>query len=70
MRTHCPHGIYLRDDICLTCIQPLPGNPEHLVCRWCGVSGDLAWADGHGQRCAGLHNESNREVSGDDAIPF
>lgn len=68
--SHCPHDVSLRDDICLSCIEPFPGNPDHLVCQHCGVSGNLEWADGHGQRCAGLHSQSKVEVSGDDAIPF
>lgn len=61
--SHCPHGVYLHEDICLTCLQPTGSG---FACTHCGIGGNGLWADDHLRKCAGL----SPSVGANDAIPF
>ncbi len=50
--THCPHGVFLREDICTTCMNL--SSDDHWVCQMCGLSGNGIWADNHQPVCAGI----------------
>lgn len=62
--SHCPHGIYIKDELCLTCLTMTSGNT--LWCNNCATGGNWAWAEGHQANCAGLNP---REECADD-LPF
>lgn len=64
MKSHCPHGVYVHDDLCLDCF--LCVTLDHLICQLCGMSGNLIWADYHAENCAGLKDE----VPDESEIPF
>lgn len=63
--THCPHGTYLRDHICMSCIRITGHNNGHCQCTNCGVSGNWEWAEDHGENCAGL-----RPTEARNELPF
>ncbi len=57
MRTHCPHGVYIPHDICLTCLTPLGDKGELFLCAHCGKSGSIRWADDHLAECEHMTDE-------------
>jgi len=66
MITHCPHGTWLYEDLCLSCFK-ITGEAEHFVCKHCGLEGDLRWADDHLVGCAKI---TGFETLGFDDLPF
>ncbi len=63
---HCPHGVYLVEDICLNC---LTATGSGYICNWCGIGGNGMWADDHLRNCAALVENNKTKVVGDD-LPF
>lgn len=67
-RSHCHHGVWLSEDVCMTCMSLTEG--DHWVCNNCAMSGNGLWADGHLRRCAGLWSPEAEREGDYDPIPF